>query len=107
MKPSLLDTAQISRMAAAGQKPRMGKQVSGTRIEYNYMSLAELISEAYNIRYSQVAGPDWIRPGRLCSSPLKLWDSGWSERRPRSSSSSSIAQRRALPKTDFDIATWA
>jgi uncharacterized protein (TIGR03435 family) len=52
-------------MDAAGQKPRIGKHASGTLIEYTYMSLAELISEAYDVKYSQVAGLDWIRSMRF------------------------------------------
>jgi len=60
VKPAALDTVQISRLAAEGQKPKMGRHTSGMRVEYDYMSLAELISDAYHVKYGQIDGPEWI-----------------------------------------------
>jgi uncharacterized protein (TIGR03435 family) len=65
VKPAALDTAKLASLAAAGQKPRMGRIISGTRVEYIYMSMRELIAEAYHVKYDRIVGADWLNSLRF------------------------------------------
>jgi uncharacterized protein (TIGR03435 family) len=44
----------------AGKLPRFGTRIDASRAEYNYMSLKELIANAYGVKLYQVTGPDWL-----------------------------------------------
>jgi uncharacterized protein (TIGR03435 family) len=47
-----------NRQPGTGQL-RMGPQISGNTAEYVYMTLRQLIAEAYNVKPFQVDCPDW------------------------------------------------
>jgi uncharacterized protein (TIGR03435 family) len=65
IKPTTLNPATIEALNAAGKPPKMGRSVSGTRVNYDYMSMRELIAEAYQVKYHQVVGPDWLNSVRF------------------------------------------
>src|SRR5580692_6321853 len=39
---------------------RMGAKIDGARAEHNFMTLSDLICNAYKIKAYQLSGPDWI-----------------------------------------------
>ena len=49
----------------SGKLPHVGMTVEGSRVDIGYMSLAELIPIAYNVKPFQVAGPDWMSSQRF------------------------------------------
>jgi uncharacterized protein (TIGR03435 family) len=49
----------------AGQMPHVGMNVQGTRVDIGYMSLMELIVNAFKVRPYQVNGPDWMKTERF------------------------------------------
>jgi len=63
IKPSGLDQMKIAQQVASGQMPRLGKHINDARAEYLFMSLADLIVEAYKIKAHQLTGPDWLKGG--------------------------------------------
>ena len=52
VKPSAPITSKEGKM-------RVGKTISGARVEMNFVSLADLVQTAYRVKPYQVAGPDW------------------------------------------------
>lgn len=61
IKPAApLDQAKIVAAMQAGEAPKIGPHVEGSRAEYTYMALRDLIAFAYNIKPYQVSGPDWM-----------------------------------------------
>jgi uncharacterized protein (TIGR03435 family) len=66
IKPSApLDPVAIQAAMRAGKMPRFGALVEGSRADYRYMTLNDLISSAYKLQTYQVAGPDWIGQQRF------------------------------------------
>jgi uncharacterized protein (TIGR03435 family) len=57
VKRSAFNEAEMQSLAKSGNPVRRGRQISGTRAEYIYMSLGQLIMEAYQLRSSQISGP--------------------------------------------------
>ena len=49
----------------AGKMPRLGAQVEGSRAEYRYMSLKELIATAYRVQPYAIEGPEWMAQTRF------------------------------------------
>jgi uncharacterized protein (TIGR03435 family) len=49
----------------AGQMPRFGPHIDGSRADYTYMSLKDLIANAYSVKPYQVTGPDWLASERF------------------------------------------
>ena len=49
----------------AGKMPRFGAHVDGSRAEYDYMSLKELIGNAYGVKGYAVTGPAWLGSQRF------------------------------------------
>ena len=49
----------------SGKIPHVGMTVEGTRVDIGYMSLADLIPIAYNVKSFQIAGPDWMNAQRF------------------------------------------
>lgn len=49
----------------AGQLPHVGLNVQGMRVDIGYMSLTELIVNAFKVRPYQVNGPDWMKTERF------------------------------------------
>jgi uncharacterized protein (TIGR03435 family) len=60
-----LDMTKLAAAVQAGQTPRLGPRVAGTRAEYIYMALRDLIVLAYNVKPHQITGPDWIANQRF------------------------------------------
>jgi uncharacterized protein (TIGR03435 family) len=66
VRPSApLDFAKLAADMQAGKMPRMGAHVDASRAEYNYMTLKELIANAYKVKGYQVTGPDWLGSERF------------------------------------------
>jgi uncharacterized protein (TIGR03435 family) len=66
VKPAApLDPAKIAAAMQAGEAPKIGPHVEGSRAEYTYMALRDLIAFAYNIKPYQVSGPDWLATTRF------------------------------------------
>jgi len=66
VKPAApLDMAKMAAAIQAGQAPRVGPHVDGSRAEYIYVDLKTLISIAYKVKVYQVTGPDWIGTTRF------------------------------------------
>lgn len=60
-----LDMATLAAQMQAGKLPRFGAHVDGLRAEYNYMSLRDLIANAYGVKPYQVTGPAWMGSERF------------------------------------------
>ena len=60
-----LDMAKMAAQIQAGQMPRFGVHVDASRAEYNYMSLKDLIANAYKVKVYQITGPDWLATQRF------------------------------------------
>ena len=54
VKPSAPITSKEGKM-------RVGKTISGSRVEMNYVSLADLVQTAYRVKPYQVTGADWTQ----------------------------------------------
>jgi uncharacterized protein (TIGR03435 family) len=55
-----LDLAKLRAGIQNGEMPRLGPRVDGARAEYLYMTVADLIVLAYNVKSYQITGPGWI-----------------------------------------------
>src|ERR1700722_11625959 len=65
VRPSApLDMAKLAANMQAGQMPRFGAHIDGSRAEYTYMSLKDLVANAYAVKPYQVTGPDWLASER-------------------------------------------
>jgi uncharacterized protein (TIGR03435 family) len=67
VKPTAIDDIKFRSGAV-----RLGSRVYGERAEYTYMTLRQLIAEAYQVRSWQVEGPDWLTTERfdaVCKMP--------------------------------------
>jgi uncharacterized protein (TIGR03435 family) len=61
VKASPLDLLKLGQqVAGGGSLPKMGARVDGARAEYSFMTIKELIVEAYKVKPFQIAGPDWL-----------------------------------------------
>lgn len=61
VKPSALDMTKLAaEVRATGQMPKIGAHFEGSRAEYIFMGLKELIAEAYRVKPFQITGPDWL-----------------------------------------------
>jgi uncharacterized protein (TIGR03435 family) len=66
IKPAApLDQAKIAAAMQAGEAPKIGPHVEGSRAGYTYMALRDLVAFAYNIKPYQVSGPDWLATTRF------------------------------------------
>jgi uncharacterized protein (TIGR03435 family) len=66
IKPSApLGMAKLAAAVQNGEMPRIGPRVTGTRAEYIYMALRDLIVLAYNVKPYQITGPDWLASQRF------------------------------------------
>ena len=64
VKPTAIDHLRFVQLARSGRL-RGGVRVAGSRAEYTYMTLRQLVAEAYQVRSAQVVGPDWIGGDRF------------------------------------------
>lgn len=72
IKPAALDAATALQAERSGTAVRRGILITGARAEYIYMTLGQLITSAYQVRSSQVTGPDWLNDKRfdlVCKMP--------------------------------------
>jgi uncharacterized protein (TIGR03435 family) len=61
IRPSAaLDPVKMQADMQAGKMPKFGPRIDASRAEYSYMSLKELIANAYGVKMYQVTGPDWL-----------------------------------------------
>lgn len=66
VRPSApIDMGLLAAQIQAGKIPRFGPHVDGLRAEYDYMSLKDLIAEAYNVKGFQITGPAWLGSQRF------------------------------------------
>ena len=66
VKPSPpLDMAKLAAEMQAGRMPRFGPHVDAAQAEYNYMSLKDLIANAYKVKAYQITGPAWLATERF------------------------------------------
>jgi len=49
----------------AGKMPKFGAHIDASRAEYSFMSLQDLIANAYDLKTYQVKGPDWLATTRF------------------------------------------
>ena len=67
VKPTAVDRIKLRSGAV-----RLGSRVYGERAEYTYMTLRQLMADAYQVRSWQVEGPDWLTTERfdvVCKMP--------------------------------------
>src|SRR5678816_830986 len=62
---SIKPAEQITPAMIASGKLHLGMSIDGARVDIGYMSLADLIPVAYNVKPFQVAGPEWMRSQRF------------------------------------------
>ena len=57
-----VETPNAQQMVAAlrGGNLRMGQQVDGNQISFNFMSLRDLLTVAYAVKPAQISGPAWL-----------------------------------------------
>jgi uncharacterized protein (TIGR03435 family) len=55
----------ITPAAITSGKFHLGVNVQGSRVDIGYLSLAELIPIAFNVKGHQVSGPDWMKTQRF------------------------------------------
>jgi uncharacterized protein (TIGR03435 family) len=60
-----LDVSKLAAQMQAGTMPRFGAHVDGLRAEYDYMSLKDLIANAYKVKAYQITGPGWLDTERF------------------------------------------
>jgi uncharacterized protein (TIGR03435 family) len=66
VRPSApIDMAKLVAQMQAGKMPRLGAHVDGSRAEYNYMSLKDLIAAAFKVKAYQITGPSWLADPRF------------------------------------------
>src|SRR5216684_8699142 len=57
--------ASITPAMIQSGKLRLGVSVVGARVDIGYMSLADLIRTAYDVKPHQISGPDWMAAERF------------------------------------------
>ena len=65
IKPAALDFATAQRYVTSGITVKIGKEIRGDRVEYIWMSLRQLICDAYDVNPVQLKGPDWLDSKRF------------------------------------------
>jgi uncharacterized protein (TIGR03435 family) len=66
VRPSAqLDMQKLAAQMQAGNMPRMGAHVDAERAEYDYMSLKDLVANAFKVKAYQVTGPAWLSSERF------------------------------------------
>jgi uncharacterized protein (TIGR03435 family) len=60
-----MDMAKVAADIQAGKMPKVGPHITASQVEYNYMTLRELIAAAYRAQPYQVSGPDWLGSERF------------------------------------------
>ena len=66
VKPSPpLDMAKLAAEVQAGKMPRFGPHIDGVQADYIYMTLKELVANAYSVKGYQINGPAWLGTERF------------------------------------------
>lgn len=66
VKPSPpLDMMKLRDQVQAGKMPRFGPHISASQAQYIYMSLKDLIANAYDVKAYQITGPAWLATERF------------------------------------------
>jgi len=66
VKPSPpLDMSKLGEEVRAGRMPKFGPHVDAAQAEYIYMSLKDLIANAYAVKSYQIDGPSWLATERF------------------------------------------
>lgn len=66
IKPSApLNLEKLAQQMRAGKMPNFGARVVGSRAEYDYVSLRDLVALAYDVKGYQVSGPAWMATQRF------------------------------------------
>lgn len=66
IKPAApLDVAKLAASIQAGQMPNIGVHVDGSRAQYTYVALRDLIALAWRVKPYQITGPDWLASTRF------------------------------------------
>jgi uncharacterized protein (TIGR03435 family) len=66
VKPSApLDQAKLMADLQAGKEFKYGAHIDGLRAQYSYMTLKDLVANAYGVKPYQVSGPDWMNANGL------------------------------------------
>jgi uncharacterized protein (TIGR03435 family) len=66
IRPSApMDMSKLAVQMQAGKMPKFGAHVDGSRAEYDYMSVKDLIANAYGLKAYQVTGPAWMATERF------------------------------------------
>jgi uncharacterized protein (TIGR03435 family) len=60
IKPSALDMSKLAAQVRAGETPMIGPHINPSQATYTFMTLKELIINAYDVKPPQVIGPDWL-----------------------------------------------
>jgi uncharacterized protein (TIGR03435 family) len=60
IKPTVLDVQKLAAAVRAGEAPNVGAHVTPSQATYSYMTLKELIITAYDVKPTQVMGPDFL-----------------------------------------------
>lgn len=62
VKPAApLDMAKLAADVRAGVMPKLGPQVYGSRANYIFMTLQDLMAIAFEVKPYQIRGPEWIK----------------------------------------------
>lgn len=59
-----LDMGKMAAAMQSGHMPQIGARVDGQEARYTYMSMKQLIANAYGVKPYQVSGPDWTNSTR-------------------------------------------
>lgn len=66
IRPSApLDMAKLAADIQAGRMPKFGPHVDANRAQYSYMTLKDLVANAYKVKAYQVTGPAWMTTTRF------------------------------------------
>src|SRR5215472_3552550 len=59
-----LDPIKMAQQMQQGVAPHIGMKVDGARVDIGYMSLTDIIGNAYKVKKYQITGPDWMAAQR-------------------------------------------
>jgi uncharacterized protein (TIGR03435 family) len=60
-----LDPMKMAQQMQQGVAPHIGMKVDGARVDIGYMSLTDIIGNAYKVKKYQISGPDWMGSQRF------------------------------------------
>src|SRR5215467_10908638 len=60
-----MDPIKMAQQMQQGVAPHIGMKVDGARVDIGYMSLTDIIGNAYKVKKYQISGPDWMGSQRF------------------------------------------